>query len=232
MNLWKLRDSKKLMSHFDIGYFKNKTNRKTISKSRKIKNRFIAWKLDKEYYDGKRENGYGGFRYDGRWKRLLPKLIKKYKLTNKSNVLEIGCKKGFLLQDLKSILPGIKCIGIENHIYPIKKSNKKIKKNLYYKNYYDLSNFKKKQFDLVIAFNSIYMQNLGDIIKTLSEIQRISKKNYISLATYNNKIDRDKFLDWTLIGTTILNQKNWKKIFKLIGYKGDYYFSNAAKLGL
>ena len=49
------------MPHFDIGYFNNKTKRKRIGKVRKIKNRFIAWKLDKEYYDGNRINGYGGF---------------------------------------------------------------------------------------------------------------------------------------------------------------------------
>ena len=89
-----------------------------------------------------------------------------------------------------------------------------------------------RHFDLVIAFNSIYMQNLGDTIKTILEIQRISKKSYISLASYKSKKDRDKFLDWTLLGTTILKKTEWKKIFKHTGYKGDYYFSDANKLGL
>ncbi len=220
------------MPTFDIGYFKKKINRKKITKNRNIKNKFIAWKLDKNYYDGKRENGYGGFKYDGRWKVLLPKLIKKYKLSKKSKILEIGCKKGFLLQDLNKILPGIKFAGIENHEYPLKCASKMIKKKLYLKNYYDLKNFKNRHFDLVIAFNSIYMQNLGDTINTISEIQRISKKSYISLASYKSKKDRDKFLDWTLLGTTILKKTEWKKIFKYIGYKGDYYFSDANKLGL
>ena len=35
-----------------------------------------AWKLGKEYYDGNRLDGYGGFKYDGRWLKLLPKIIK------------------------------------------------------------------------------------------------------------------------------------------------------------
>ena len=76
------------------------------------------------------------------------------------------------------------------------------------------------------------MQNLGDVIKTLEQIKRISKNSYISIASYSRKQDRDKFLDWTLLGTTILKKQEWKELFNLIGYKGDYYFSNAAKLGL
>ena len=47
----------------------------------------------------------------------------------------------------------------KSHI-PTKKTIFKPKKNLFYSNYYDLKKFKKKQFDLVIGFNSIYMQNL------------------------------------------------------------------------
>ena len=107
------------MPHYDIGYFQNKVKRKKFGNIRKIKNRYIAWKLDKDYYDGDRINGYGGFKYDARWKSLLPDLINKYKLTKKSKVLEIGCKKGFLLQDLDLLIPGIKLYGIENHEYPI-----------------------------------------------------------------------------------------------------------------
>ena len=76
------------------------------------------------------------------------------------------------------------------------------------------------------------MQNLGDTIKTLKEIERVAKHSYVSLASYNKKIDRDKFLDWTLLGTTILKESDWLKLFKLIGYKGDYYFSNASSLRL
>ena len=211
------------MPHFDIGYFKKKTKRNSISGSRGILNKFKAWKLNEEYYDGKRINGYGGFKYDGRWKKILPKIIKRYRLNKNSKILEIGCKKGFLIYDLKSLIPKIKVIGIENHIYPIKKADKKIRQHLFKKDYYDLKKYKKNEFDLVIGFNSIYMQNLGDVIKTLEEISRISKKSYISIASYKNKADRDKFLDWTLLGTTILKKDEWRKIFKLVSYTGDYY---------
>ena len=122
-------------------------------------------------------------------------------------------------------------IGIENHRYPISKASVKVKNKLYLKNYYDLEKFKKNQFDLIIAFNSIYMQNLGDIIKTLTGISRISKYSYISLASFEKKIDRDKFFDWTLLGTTILKKDDWKNYLSKLILEG-IIISLRLKLGL
>ena len=217
--------------HFDIGYFKKPVKvRAKVAKERSVINKMYAWQLGKEYYDGSRLNGYGGFRYDGRWLKLLPKIIKKYKLTNKSKVLDLGCKKGFLLKDLNKLLQGIKTYGIENHSYALKKSVN-CKSKLIKSDYYNIP-FKKNYFDFVIAFNSLYMQNLGDVIKSLKEIQRVSKKSYIVLASGENDEERNKFYKWTLIGTSILLKKEWKILFKKIGFKGDYYFSSAKSLGV
>ena len=50
--------------------------------------------------DGKRENGYAGFKYDGRWLDVAKKIFKFYKLKNNAKILQIGCDKGFLLHDI------------------------------------------------------------------------------------------------------------------------------------
>ena len=215
----------------DIGYFKKPVKvRARVAKERTIINKMYAWQLGKEYYDGDRLNGYGGFKYDGRWLKLLPQLIKRYKITNKSKVLDLGCKKGFLLKDLNILLPGIKSYGIENHSYALKKSVKCYSK-LIQSEYYKIP-FKEKYFDFVIAFNSLYMQNLGDVIKSLQEIERVSKNSYVILASAENDEERNKFYRWTLIGTTILLKKEWKTLFKKINFNGDYYFSTAKSLGV
>ena len=96
------------MSHFDYGYFsfskkkpneKNKNlDRKKLLKSRNIKRRVIANEFGHGFYDGDRKNGYGGYKYDGRWKIFLKKIIKKYKLNKNSKILDIGAKKGFFIQ--------------------------------------------------------------------------------------------------------------------------------------
>tara|TARA_A100001015_G_C15019442_1_gene727247 strand:+ start:1820 stop:2482 length:663 start_codon:yes stop_codon:yes gene_type:complete len=217
--------------HIDIGYFKKKIKvRSKVAKTRTVINKYYAWQLGKEYYDGSRLNGYGGFKYDGRWLQLLPKLLRRYKITNKSKVLDLGCKKGFLLKDLNILLPGIKSYGIENHPYALKKAVK-CKSKLIRSEYTKLP-FKDKYFDFVIAFNSLYMQNLGDVIKSLKEIERVSKNSYVVLASGENDLERNKFYRWTLIGTTILLKKEWKMLFKKIKFTGDYYFSSAKSLGV
>ena len=79
-----------------IDFKKTWQARSGLSKKITIKKNSNAWKLDRGYYDGNRLNGYGGFKYDGRWLNLLPKLIKKYNLTKDSKFLDLGCKKGFI----------------------------------------------------------------------------------------------------------------------------------------
>ena len=75
-------------------------------KSRKI--RSIARKFGKNFFDGDRKYGYGGFKYNPRFWREVALDFKKYwKLNKKSSVLDVGCAKGFMLYDLKKIIPGI-----------------------------------------------------------------------------------------------------------------------------
>ena len=150
----------------------------------------------------------------------------------KQNVLlkVICCKKGFLLKDLNTLIPGIKSFGIENHQYPLTKKIK-CKSKLILSEYHNIP-FKDKYFDFLIAFNSVYMQNLGDVIKTLKEIERVSKKSFVVLASGETDKERIKFYKWTLIGTTILLKKEWKTLFKKIKFNGDYFFSSAKSLGL
>lgn len=218
------------MPFFDPRYFKKKSNVNRIV-YRKIKNKIVAWKQGKDYYDGDRNNGYGGFAYDGRWLKLLPRFIKRYNLNNNSKILDLGCKKGFIMKDLKIILPKAKIYGIEDHIYPIKNAEKEIKKNIILSDYYEIP-FKKKYFDLVIGFSSVYKYNFYDVIKTIREINRVSKNSFLTVASYSNKKEKEIFDKWTLLGTTVLTKKDWIELFKILKYKGDYYFTTAKSLNL
>ena len=61
----------------------------------KLENRKLALKFDKEYFDGTREQGYGGYKYDGRWIEVSQKLQNIFNLKDNSKILDIGCAKGF-----------------------------------------------------------------------------------------------------------------------------------------
>ena len=220
------------MKEFDIGYPHSKAKRIIKEGSRSIKNRIIAWDLDKEYYDGKRENGYGGFKYDGRWATIMPSIIKKYKLNNNSSVLDLGCKKGFFLHDLKQALPEIEIKGVENHPYPIEQAMESVKDDLILCPYEKLP-FENNSFNFVMAFASIYMLSFVGVLNALREIQRVCKgKSYVTLGAYRTKEEKELFLEWTLLGTTVLHEDEWLEVFKETGYTGDYFFSSARSLHL
>ena len=193
------------MGHFDFKYFKYPKKiqtkiikeRKKMANSRDILVKLKASELGYDYYDGKRIYGYGGFKYDERWKKFLPYIIKKYKLNKNSRVLDIGCKKGFFIKDLKDLVPGIKVFGVEDHRYPINKSLTTVRKNIKFINRYYELNFKKNFFDFVIAHNSIYKYNLIDLMKTLRVMQKIGKKSHITIPVYENEKERILFNKFT-----------------------------------
>jgi SAM-dependent methyltransferase len=220
------------MKHFDIGYPHSKSSRVLSENSRTIKDKIVAWGLNREYYDGAREHGYGGFCYDGRWAQIIPNIVREYKIDDKSAVLDIGCKKGFFLHDLKEAFPGIKIKGVENHPYPIENSMESVKKDIVLAPYEKLP-FKDNEFDFILAFASIYMLNFGGVLDALREIQRVGKgKSYVTLGAYNTFEEKELFQEWTLLGTTVLHVDEWLGIFKEIGYTGDYFFTTAQSLNL
>lgn len=220
------------MQEFDINYPHSNEKRIVRPNSRTIRNRMTAFRLDRQYYDGDRANGYGGFQYDGRWAKIMPAVIKRYGLTADSTVLDVGCKKGFFLHDLKMALPGISVQGVENHSYPLGQAMDSVKEFLTLSPYEKLP-FADETFDFVMAFASVYMLNLGDVINALGEIQRVGKgKSYVTVGAYHTKEDRDLFLEWTLLGTTVLHVDEWIEVFQETGYTGDYYFTTASSLGL
>ena len=81
-----------------------KTKRNYIERmiSKKIECMTISKKYGYDYWDGNRKFGYGGYKYiPGRWEQVAKKFIKKYKLNNQSNILDLGCGKGFLWFEIK-----------------------------------------------------------------------------------------------------------------------------------
>ena len=95
---------------------------------KRVNNMLTAQKFGKDYWDGPRRFGYGGHKYiPGRWKPLAKKLIKNYKLNNKSKIIDLGCGKGFLLYEIKKIIPSIEITGLDISKYAIKIQKKRSK---------------------------------------------------------------------------------------------------------
>lgn len=213
-------------------YPKPNSPRRVSKNLRTIQNRIIACKRDKNFFDGDRNSGYGGFKYDGRWKPIAKNIIDNYGLRDGSKVLQVQCEKGFLLQDIKSINSKIEVFGTETSDYALTQVHEDLRENVVIANATTLP-FENDSFDLVIALGVVYTFNLVDIITVLKNIQRISKINsFITLASYEDEIDYFLFKYWTLLGTTILKKNEWRQVLQHCKFQGDYCFTNAETLEL
>ncbi|MBT5373838.1 MAG: methyltransferase domain-containing protein, partial [Rhodospirillaceae bacterium] len=79
----------------------------------------IAKKWGRDYWDGDRKYGYGGYSYDGRWRPIAEKMAAHYGLKAGDRILDIGCGKGFLLYEFTQAMPGVEIAGIDISEYAI-----------------------------------------------------------------------------------------------------------------
>ncbi|GEM_PF-432255 len=109
------------MQHFNLLEASGLPQKKRLRRETQVteEDKKIALRLDESFYDGTRDKGYGGYSYDGRWKRVAEVIRERYKLNSDSKVLIDRCHKGFLVYDLMELIPGIIVYGIMSNEYPI-----------------------------------------------------------------------------------------------------------------
>ena len=185
----------------------------------------MASKFGKEYFDGSRLNGYGGYYYDPKfWKKVVRDFKRFYKLKSTCKILDVGCAKGFMLHDFKQLIPKSYLRGIDISSYAIKNAKPEIKKFVKIGNAKKLP-FQDRFFDLVISINTLHNLKKKDCIIALSEINRVTKKNaFVTLDAYKNHRQKQRMKMWNLQAKSIFHVNKWKEIFDLAGYKGDYYW--------
>lgn len=184
----------------------------------------IARQFGKEFFDGDRLVGYGGYIYDGRWVSVVERFRDYYGLTPESGVLDVGCAKGFMLHDFVQVIPGIKVAGIDISQYAIDNAMESIKPFVKVANAKELP-FPDKSFDLVISITTIHNLPLEECKQALKEVMRVSRKHaFITLDSYHDEVERDRMEKWNLTALTYMNVEDWKQLFVEVGYTGDYYW--------
>ena len=206
-------------------YPKTKRNILERANQKTEADRAIARKFDKEFFDGDRKHGYGGFYYNPRfWQPVIQDFIKYWKLRKNSSVLDVGCAKGFMLHDLKEFIPSITISGIDISKYAIENSLADVKNFLRVGNANNIP-FKDNSFDVVISINTIHNLELNECAKALKEISRVSRKySFITVDAYRNQEEKKSMLAWNLTAKTIMSVNEWKIFFKENNYCGDYYW--------
>ena len=185
----------------------------------------IAKLYEKDYWDGDRRYGYGGYRYiPGRWKPVAEALIERYKLKAGSKVLDVGFGKGFLLYEIQLLNPEIELFGIDISKHGHSCIPSELKAELLIHNAQDGYPWPDNKFDLVISLATLHNLHLPELDRALREIERVGKQGFIMVESFRNEEEQFNLECWALTAETIIDTESWKWMFSHSGYSGDYEF--------
>lgn len=208
-----------------INYPKPKRNVDERGATKTEEDRLLARKFGKDFFDGDRKNGYGGFSYFARfWQPVIPTFQKHWNLDSNSSVLDVGCAKGFMMHDFAELIPGITVKGIDISEYAIDNAIEDMKPHVQVGNALKLP-FEDKSFDVIISVTTLHNLEREECAIALQEIERVSRKGaFITVDAYRNEEEKERMYNWNLTAKTIMSVEEWKVFFKQVGYKGDYYW--------
>jgi len=187
----------------------------------------IARQFGKDYFDGPREYGYGGYRYDGRWIPVARDIISHFRLKAGMRVLDVGCAKGFLVQDLMQVAPGLECFGLDISRYGLMNCEPSVVGRLHLGNATSLP-YPDASFDAVLSINTIHNLARPGCLQALREMSRVCRDPtncFAQVDAYRSAEEKELFESWCLTAVTYLTPDEWEELFAEAGYAGDYYWT-------
>ena len=184
----------------------------------------LAKQFDVDYWDGDRKTGYGGYRYDGRWRTVADAIARHYGLKAGDHVLDVGCGKGFLLYDLQQVVPGLRVAGIDISHYALANAKVEARPFLCRAAARALP-FRDNTFDLVISITTLHNLFCYDLQAALEEVERVGRRHkYICMESYRNEQEKANLLYWQLTCEMFCTPEEWDWWFERTGYSGDHSF--------
>lgn len=180
----------------------------------------ISRQYAEDYFDGSRDYGYGGYRYDGRWKPVARDIIEHFSLKPGDRLLDVGCAKGFLVKDLLEL--GIDAFGLDISEYALMHAEAETIGRLHLGNALSLP-FPDNSFKAVLSVNTIHNLPREQCIEALREIQRVSQGNtFVQVDSYETPEEKAIFESWVLTAEFYGYPDEWKQLFEEAGYEGDF----------
>ncbi|BAE48875.1 class I SAM-dependent methyltransferase [Paramagnetospirillum magneticum] len=184
----------------------------------------IAKQWGFDYWDGDRRFGYGGMRYDGRWRPIAEDIARHYGLKAGMRVLDIGCGKAFLLYELTQAVPGLEVVGLDISAYGIANAKEEMRPYLLEGNCTSLP-FPDGHFDFVYSINTFHNLLNFELMAALKEMQRVGKgAKWLCVESYRNEREKANLLYWQLTCETFYTPAEWQWFCQMAGYDGDRGF--------
>lgn len=192
----------------------------------KIECATIAKEYGKDYWDGDRKYGYGGYSYDGRWHVVAQDMIDHYQLEPGQKILDVGCGKAYLLYEFKKLIPELDVRGIDTSEYGLAHAKEEVKQYLTLAPAQALP-YEDKEFDFVYSLATLHNLKIHELQKAISEINRVSKdpsRSYIMLESYRNEAERVNLMYWQLTCESFYDVDEWEWLYNHFGFQGDFSF--------
>jgi len=186
----------------------------------------IACRFDAEYWDGPRQYGYGGYRYDGRWRPLAETLARHYDLRPGQHVLDVGCGKAYLAYELTQAVPGLTVVGLDISGYALRHAKPELAGRLIQASA-DALPCADGAFDAVISLGTLHNLPIDRLVPALREIARVTRPGgagYVMVESWRNEREKANLLAWQLTCQSFHSPAGWQYLADLAGYRGDLGF--------
>lgn len=175
------------------------------------------------YFDGPREYGYGGYRYDGRWRPVAKDIVMHFGLKPGDRVLDVGCAKGFLVKDLLEL--GVDAYGVDLSRYALMNCEPESVGRLHLGSADSLP-FPDRSFSAVVSINTIHNLPRTRCKAALQEMERLAPgKGFVQVDSYRTAEQKELFESWVLTAEFHDYPQGWKALFSEAGYTGDWYWT-------
>lgn len=185
----------------------------------------VARQFGRDYWDGERQFGYGGYRYDGRWRPIAEAMARHYGLKAGDRILDVGCGKGYLLYEFTQVVPGVEVVGLDLSQYGIDNAKEEVKPFLRQGTAAALP-FADADFDFVVSLGTLHNLEIFDLFAAVREIERVGRgvRKYVMVESYRNEREKANLLYWQLTCQSFHSEQGWAWIYEQAGYRGDHGF--------
>ena len=182
----------------------------------------VACQFGADYWDGDRRYGFGGYRYDGRWRAVADHMIAHYDLKPGARILDVGCGKGFLLYEFTQALPDIEVRGIDISAYAIENAKEEVREYLTVGTATDLP-YADNEFSYVISINTLHNLFNYEVEKAAAEMERVGHgPKHVTVEGYRNEREKMNLMYWQLTCRVFHTPEEWNWTLRRAGYRGDY----------